>query len=344
MSVLEHVLAVARDISPRPADRRRPARSGGSTSRVGAVTGGSVELVRKDVAPAAGRRRRLRRCRARRGFRERHHAAAANMPNPVVNNMLRRSISTYHPSLKPRDVRLGTIPLGQLSQTWLYNHAPRWAASCTRGPQNTRTQSTSISCGYEPWGVAAAGTAHCQIQPRKRRCSRRLERPYADRLVEVSMPVAGTLKYGCMRRPRSPPRSRCRSGVPRHAPGVPPAVHGDRMRLECRAGRVGVHRGTGRPVPVAVPLHQVDLAAAAGVVVGQPPGRPATTGEAVEFDAGFPGGPDRAPPRATHQAAEVTVGVAGRAQHEIGFAVHEHVLAAVGTARNTAAGQNPRGY
>jgi hypothetical protein len=49
-----------------------------------------------------------------------------------------------------------------------------------------------------------------------------------------------------------------------------------------------VDGGSRRPVAVAVPLEQVDFALAAGKVIPQPPGRPATASGAVEFDPGFP--------------------------------------------------------
>jgi hypothetical protein len=124
---------------------------------------------------------------------------------------------------------------------------------------------------------------------------------------------------------------------------MPRCVDGDRVIFERRAVRVGVHGGTRRPVPIAVPLHQVDLAAAAGIVIGQPPGRPAPGGEAVEFDAGFPGGPDGAPPGAAHQATEVAVRISGGAQHEIGFAVHEDVLATVSVVPENSGRSNPVG-
>jgi hypothetical protein len=100
---------------------------------------------------------------------------------------------------------------------------------------------------------------------------------------------------------------------------VPSAVHPDRAGPECRAERIGVDGGSRRPLAVAVPLEQVDFALAAGKVIGQPPGWPATAGEAVEFDPGFPGGAKAAPPVAADQAAEVVVAVSGGAPNEIGL-------------------------
>jgi hypothetical protein len=90
-----------------------------------------------------------------------------------------------------------------------------------------------------------------------------------------------------------------------------------------------VDSGSRRPVAVAVPLGQVDLAADDRMVIRQPPGGPAPVGEAVELDSGFPGGADAAPPRAVHLAARVLAVVSGSADDEIGVAVEEHVLAIV---------------
>src|SRR5262249_11821090 len=75
--------------------------------------------------------------------------------------------------------------------------------------------------------------------------------------------------------------------VPGDSPGVPPAVHPDRMGLERGAFRVGVDRGPRRPLPVAVPLHQVDFPTATRIVIGQPPGRPHARTEAAELYAGL---------------------------------------------------------
>jgi hypothetical protein len=75
---------------------------------------------------------------------------------------------------------------------------------------------------------------------------------------------------------------------------VPGVVDGPRLRRERGAVLPRVNGGARWPVLVAVPLDQVDFATDLGMVVGQPPGRPATVGEAVELDAGFPG--EDAPP------------------------------------------------
>src|ERR1700739_373794 len=96
--------------------------------------------------------------------------------------------------------------------------------------------------------------------------------------------------------------------------------------------------GSRRPISVAVPLDQVDLTADSRIVIRQPPGGPATGGQAVELDSGFPGGTDGPPPGALNFAAEVGAGNAGaliriaffcRPEDEIGLAVDEHVPAIV---------------
>ena len=90
-----------------------------------------------------------------------------------------------------------------------------------------------------------------------------------------------------------------------------------------------MHGGSRWPLTVAVPLEQIDFALTTGKVIGQPPGRPAPAGEAVEFDPGFPRGANASPPVAADQAAEVLVAVFSGAQNQVGVAVEEHVFPAV---------------
>ena len=97
VAVLEHVLAV---VTIDPLDRRVDVVLPGldrPLAPIGRRARGPVELVGKDVRPATpGRRRRLRRCRARRGFREgiaaaqhaeprrQQHAATIHIPVPPI--------------------------------------------------------------------------------------------------------------------------------------------------------------------------------------------------------------------------------------------------------------------
>ncbi len=94
--------------------------------------------------------------------------------------------------------------------------------------------------------------------------------------------------------------------------------------------------GPRRPVSVAVPLDQVDLAADNRIVIRQPPGGPAG-GQAAELDSGFPCRTDASPPGALNFPAEVGAGNAAliriaffcRPDDEIGLAVEEYVFAIV---------------
>src|SRR6202012_4386178 len=119
--------------------------------------------------------------------------------------------------------------------------------------------------------------------------------------------------------------------LPTHLPDVPAAVDQPGNRLAFPGLAVGrrVHRGSGRPLAVSVPLEDVDLAVRQRILVDRPERRPQAGEQAVEFDPRFPGGADHAPPVAAQLAAVVGAHLLGGTQHEIGIAVLEYVAAVV---------------
>src|ERR1700733_3610877 len=86
---------------------------------------------------------------------------------------------------------------------------------------------------------------------------------------------------------------------------------------------------TRSPFAVAVPLEEIDLAVRLRIFVDGPKRRPQARVQAVEFDPGFPGGPDRATPIAAQFSGEVLVALTGGLEDQVGISVEKNIAGAV---------------
>ena len=91
-----------------------------------------------------------------------------------------------------------------------------------------------------------------------------------------------------------------------------------------------MHGRARRPFHIAVPLDQVDFAAADRVVIEQPPGRPGPRRQAIELHPRLEGVVDRRPECAYDLPADVlAIALPGGANDQVAIAIEEHMLTVI---------------